>query len=373
VGRTEDVIVIGAGVIGAAIAYELSRRGVWVRLLEAGPTSGAATLASAGILAPFVEAGADTPLETLGAESLDFYDELIASLRQDTRCEIDYTRSGTLEVALDVSAARRLEDRAAALQARGISSELVDPSSIERPLGSHCLQGLLIRRHGAVNAPALAAALLNASRRRGALVDTGVRAELVRPGEGLVQVVTDRGAFGASHVVLACGCWSGAVAIGDEPRLPVWPIRGQLLQLRVPGVHLDHVVWGPNCYLVPREDGSVLVGATVEDAGFDPRATVAGVQSLLNAALALVPALDSATFDAVRVGLRPATPDHLPIVGLSRVPGVLYATGHYRNGILLAPLTARMIADLIVEGRSHPALALLAPSRFDHVTTVGNS
>jgi glycine oxidase len=150
----------------------------------------------------------------------------------------------------------------------------------------------------------------------------------------------------------------------------VKPVRGQLLHLAWPTAQpLRHVLWGTDCYIVPWLNGRVLVGATLEDAGFDERATAAGVRDLLEAGCSLVPHLWQASFVEVRVGLRPASPDPLPVVGRSAaVPGLVYATGHYRNGVLLAPLTAMLVKQLIVDGQStDPALSVLAPSRLGRV------
>jgi glycine oxidase len=166
-------------------------------------------------------------------------------------------------------------------------------------------------------------------------------------------------------VVVAAGSWSGQIDIEGVPPLPVRPVRGQLLQLSWEGLPLRRIVWGPRCYLVPIAAGSILVGATVEDAGFDERTTVAGVRDLLDSACDLVPHLWQATFVGARVGLRPGTADEMPIIGRSsRMPGLVYATGHYRNGVLLAPLTARMVADLVLENREDPLLDGTRPQRF---------
>ena len=149
------------------------------------------------------------------------------------------------------------------------------------------------------------------------------------------------------------------------PPLPVKPVRGQLLQLAWDGPPLHRIVWGPRCYLVPVSAGSILVGATVEDAGFDERTTVAGVRDLLDGACDLVPHLWQAAFAGARVGLRPATADEMPIIGRSaKMPGLVYATGHYRNGILLAPFTARAVADLVLDNREDPLLAATTPQRL---------
>ena len=179
-------------------------------------------------------------------------------------------------------------------------------------------------------------------------------------------VETDRDTHRAHAVVIAAGCWSAAIDIdGLTSRVPVRPVRGQLLQLAWDGPALRRVTWGARCYLVPWEDGTVLVGATVEEAGFDERATVAGVRDLLDAACDLVPRSWTAAFRGARVGLRPATPDELPVIGPSHVnPSVMYATGHYRNGVLLSPLTAQLVADAFLDNRIDRLLETVSPARF---------
>jgi glycine oxidase len=179
-------------------------------------------------------------------------------------------------------------------------------------------------------------------------------------------VATERGTLTGSAVVLAAGSWSGQIEItGIAARVPVRPVRGQLLRLAWNGPALRRVTWSDRCYLVPWDDGTLLVGATAEEAGFDERATVAGVRDLLEAACELVPHAWTASFSGARVGLRPGTPDDLPIVGASRVqPNLFYATGHYRNGVLLAPLTAELVANAMLDGAIDPALAALSPQRF---------
>jgi glycine/D-amino acid oxidase-like deaminating enzyme len=184
--------------------------------------------------------------------------------------------------------------------------------------------------------------------------------------DGDLIVETDRGSLTGNAVVLAAGSWSAEVAIDDvRTPVPVRPVRGQLLALGWIGTPLRRVTWSSRCYLVPWDDGTLLVGATVEDAGFDERATVAGVRDLLEAASDLIPHAWSAGFRCARVGLRPATADGLPVIGSSSVhPNLMYATGHYRNGVLLAPLTAQLVADAMLDNRVDPLLAGVSPSRF---------
>jgi glycine/D-amino acid oxidase-like deaminating enzyme len=184
--------------------------------------------------------------------------------------------------------------------------------------------------------------------------------------QGDIVVETDRGSLTGNAVVLAAGSWSGEIAIdGITARVPVRPVRGQLLALAWVGTPLRRVTWSRRCYVVPWDDGTLLVGATVEEAGFDERATVAGVHDLLEAACELAPHAWTAGFRGARVGLRPATPDNLPVIGSSsQLPNLMYATGHYRNGVLLAPLTAQLVADAMLDNRIDPMLEVVRPSRF---------
>jgi glycine oxidase len=169
----------------------------------------------------------------------------------------------------------------------------------------------------------------------------------------------------ADAVVIAAGSWSGQLGLREAAARDVRPVRGQLLRLSWHGEPLTHVLWGPDCYVVPWLDGTVLVGATMEEVGFDERTTAAGVRDLLDAVCELIPEAWGASFVEARAGLRPATRDGLPIIGRStEVAGVFYATGHFRNGVLLAPLTAQLVADLVLDGIADPALRATAPDRL---------
>jgi glycine oxidase len=221
--------------------------------------------------------------------------------------------------------------------------------------------------HGFVGVPDLTDALASAAMRAGARFALEARVTSVTSDGARVVVHTESGPTPCDRAVLAAGSWSGQVTVaGVSVPVGVKPIRGQLLHLSWPTAQpLRHILWGTDCYVVPWLTGRVLVGATVEDTGFDERATAAGVRDLLEAGCALVPHLWQASFEQVRIGLRPASPDGLPIVGASeRIPGLVYATGHFRNGVLLAPLTAWLVKELVVNGRGDPAIEVLAPSRF---------
>jgi glycine oxidase len=365
---SRDTIVIGAGVIGCAVAYELARRGASVELVDERPPGHGATQASAGILAPYIEARETSPLLPLTIRSLELFDDFIARVTADSSLGVEYRRTGTLEVASDAAELNRFRGTAEVLAGRGVAAELLDRDTVRRrepQLAEDAIGGLLISIHGFVGAGGLTRALAVAAARRGARLVDSCRVRRIEMRSDEVLVETDRGTHRAQAVVLAAGCWSGTIDIAGTPRLPVRPVRGQLLQLAWEAPALSRVIWGGRCYLVPWEDGTVLVGATVEEAGFDERATVAGVRDLLEAACDLVPRIWTAAFRGARVGLRPAMPDALPLIGASgRDRKLMYATGHYRNGVLLAPLTAKLVADAMLDERMDPLLEMVSPARF---------
>ncbi len=368
------VTIAGAGIVGCAIAYELARRGAHVRVLDGRSPGGGATRASAGILAPYIE-GHEPTLRHLGVRSLALYDEFLDRVRRDGEIDVDYERHGTLQVALNLDEANRLKRAARSLGEGGIEHTLLDAPEVRRmesALTADAVGGLEIPAQGYVSAGGLTRALATAAMQHGAIFDVG--SALAVEGGSIARVHTSGAVIESDAVIVAAGSWSTTVegTRANPRRAPlqgcqdaVKPIRGQLLRLRLPQRPATRVIWGEDCYLVCRADGAVLAGATVEDVGFDERATAAGVQQLLHGAVTLLPALRDAAFEEVRVGLRPMTRDELPAIGASStMPHVFYATGHYRNGVLLAPLTARLIADLVLEGRSDDDLGLVSPARL---------
>jgi glycine oxidase len=364
-----DIVVVGAGIVGCAVAYELARRGASVQIVDDRAAGMGATQASAGVLAPFIEAREGGPLLAITARGLELFDKFIARVALVSGAPIVYQRTGTLDVALLEPSLAAFSMLAATLLSRGIAAELLDAHAVraEEPhLSGRAVGGLLIPSHGFVGAIELTRALATAARRHGAqLIEQGRVRRVSAAGEDLL-IQTDRGSLSGNALVLAAGSWSSQIEIaGVDARVPVRPIRGQLLQLAWTGPPLRRVIWGERCYVVPWQDGTVLVGATVEDAGFDERTTVAGVRDLLDAACELLPHASSASFTTAKAGLRPGTPDGLPIIGRSRVlPNLMYATGHYRNGVLLSALTAQLVADAMLEGIVDPMLEITSPQRF---------
>ena len=332
----------------------MSIRGAKVTVLDPRPIAGGATQASAGMLAPYVEAHESGPMLDLGVRSLDLYDRWIADLGAEG-AEVEYRRSGTLQIALTPEDATRLR----AEYGEWLTAEAV---AARVPALSATSGGMWIDRHGYVDAPQLARALAASAERRGGRVAFG-RVERIDPVEGALrlQVGTEE-AFDAATVVLAAGAWTNRIEGVRTP--PLRPVRGQLLQHTGGIGRIQTILWGPDCYIVPRDHG-LLIGATVEDAGFDERHTEDGVARLFDAAQRLLPALQRDLINEVRVGLRPATPDGLPVLGRDAdVPALVHASGHYRNGVLLAPITAKLIADLVMDDVVDPVLAEFRPDRF---------
>jgi glycine oxidase len=362
-----DVAVIGAGVIGEAISYELASRGASVMLLDSRGAGMGSTQAAAGMLVPYLE-GFGRPLLPLAARSLEMYDAFVDRVSRDAGIGIGYRRTGSLQVTTAGESLDEIRDIAADARKAGLDCEILDATgarNAEPQLTPDVSGGLFVRTHGFVVAADLSAALSAAAIALGAQVRVPARANSIAARGSSVEIQLDGDQVTARHVVVAAGSWSGQIPIEGVPPLRIKPVRGQLLHLASNGPALNRILWGSRCYLVPASPGTILVGATVEDAGFDERTTAGGVRELLDAACDLVPHLVDATFVGARVGLRPATTDGMPIIGpSSKIPGLVYATGHYRNGVLLAPLTAQAVADLVLESREDPLLAGTSPQRF---------
>jgi len=237
---------------------------------------------------------------------------------------------------------------------------------VNRPKeASDTIRQLAEQAGGFVVAADLSGALSAGALKHGARVRVPARVTAILQRGNDVEIQLENESVLASQVVVAAGSWTSQIRFEGMPAVPVHPVRGQLLHLGWDAAPLNRILWSDRCYLVPSAPGSILVGATVEDAGFDERTTVAGVRDLLEASCDLVPLLWRGAFLGVRVGLRPATPDEMPIIGRSRqLPGLVFATGHFRNGVLLAPVTARLVADLIIDNHEDPLLAGMSPQRF---------
>jgi glycine oxidase len=365
---TPAVVVVGAGLIGSAVAWELASRGAGVTVFDAREPGLGATQASAGMLAPFTEVRASGPFEALCVEGLEVYDAFVAKLRRDTDAAFEFTRCGSLEIALDDPGLAHLRQELARVRAWPAAGAdwLEGPALASRQpgLAAEARGGLLIAAHGRVAPADFTAAMAAAARNAGAQVTAGAPVSRIARGGGGYEVHAGGTTVRADAVVMCAGSWIGRIDAGEPAAPAVRPIRGQVLLLRPRVPVTARILWGPRCYLVPRADCCILVGATVEDVGFDESTTVAGLSALMQAAVELVPALAGASLVEVRAGLRPVTRDELPVIGArAGEPGMIFAAGHYRNGALLAPITARIVADSLLDGRRHPALDALGPDR----------
>lgn len=364
--HSADVVVVGGGVIGAAIAWFAASEGLTVTLLERGEIAGEASGAAAGMLAPLSESEADGPLLRRGLESLSAFAEVVRVLRDQSGIDPEWVQSGVLRVAAD-------ETEASTLKARARERAEHEVRWIGGPELQAAVPGIAAGFHGALHArteshvrsPLLVRAYVAAARQLGTKVETGVEVRgLLREGDRVIGVRTSAGDRGAGVVVIGAGPWAATCADWwGGGAIPVEPVRGQIVSVEAPRPAFGPIVWGKECYLVPKRDGSLVVGATLERVGFDRRVTSEGVRSLLAAAERLVPSVSSQEFRGAWAGLRPDTPDHLPLVGpLPGSLGLVIAAGHYRNGVLLSPVTGRLVADGILgKGWSEPAFL---PARF---------
>ena len=361
-----DVIVIGGGVIGCAIAWELATRGASVRLFDQRQIGAGASWASAGVLCPWIE-GNLTSLTPMLAESSAMYEKFLAQLSRATGAHIEFGRGGSLEVAFTDDELARFDAISANFAGAGIPhARLTGAETLAREpaLGNRVLGSLHVAAHGHVDVPGLTTALATAAQRAGAQLHVETPVTGVDSSGSRMAVRSAHNEWGADAVVLAAGAWSTLMQIDGAPAMPVKPIRGQLLRFRAATIP-THSLWSSAGYLVPWRDGTVLVGATQEDVGFDERTTDDAIAALRACAEELVPSLRGAAMMDARAGLRPVSADKVPIIGRSsRVPGLVYATGHGRNGIMLAPITASLVSDLLLEGHSGNWDALVSPARF---------
>jgi glycine oxidase len=364
--RSYDAVVVGGGVIGLACAWRLAQRGAAVALVEKGPgVAGAATPVAAGMLAPVGELAFGEPeLLKLTLAAAERYPEFVAELEAASGRPIGYVPCGALHVALDRDEAAELRRVHELQRSLGLGAEWLPPRrcrELEPGLTPSFNGGVHAPGEAAVDPRALAAALAAAADAAGVETRWGSAVEEgLFDGKRLAGVRTVHGdELRAPTVVLAAGAWSGrADWLPENARPPVRPVKGQVLELRGRDgtAPCARILASERVYLVPRGDGRLIVGATVEEQGFDTAATAGGVHELLREAYRLLPDVAEMELVEATAGLRPGTPDNLPRVGPAPLDGLIWATGHYRNGILLAPLAADAVADLLTHNGSPSCL-----------------
>jgi glycine oxidase len=368
-----NVAIIGAGVIGLGIAWRLAMRGVPVAVFDKGACGAGASHAAAGMLAACAEAEpGEEALVTLGRASQARWPAFAAELKQASGVDVGLRSEGTLVVALTSDDQARLSHQLVFQQKLGLPLQWITAAETRRrePHLAGKLAGAVFSPEDTqVDNRKLAAALRIAAEAAGAGISEHQAVKTISNDAGRVDgiVLADGRKVAADVVVLAAGAWSRSIeGLAPELRPPVRPIKGQMLALRMDPTAplLTHVVWAPGAYLVPRLDGRLLVGATVEEKGYDTSLTAGGILTLLEAAWRVVPAVEELPIDEMWVGHRPGSRDDAPILGTGLIDGLIYATGHHRNGILLTPITADAIAELVLEGAADPAIRPFSIERF---------
>jgi thiazole synthase len=355
--RTREILIIGGGAIGLAIAVDLKLRGATVTVLSRNFQE-AASHAAAGMLAAYAEAIPPGAMLDLCLKSRWLYPEWIRKLENLTGLEVGYNPSGILAPVY------RLPQSPVSQEPSAIWLDREAIQHYQTGLGAEVVGGWWYPEDGQVDNRILVSALVQAAQALGVKLKEGIRVHAIQQRQGKVtSILTSEGELQAEIYVLATGAWANQLL-----PLPVHPVKGQMLALRMPqetyqNLPLQRVLFGPETYLVPRKNGRLIVGATVEEVGWLPNNTPQGIHTLLERAMRLYPALSNWAIEEFWWGFRPGTPDQLPILGTSSCDNLILAVGHYRNGILLAPVTAALIADLIWEGKTDPLLPHFRPQR----------
>jgi glycine oxidase len=375
-GENSEVLVVGAGVIGLACAWRAAQRGLSVRVIDRDTPGAGASRVAAGMLAPVGEASwGEEALLQLNLDSARAYPEFAAELEEASGLPVGYRRSGALHIALDVDEAEELRRHHELQRSRGLAAEWLRPAEcreLEPGLAPGIAGGVHAADDAEVDPRTLVGALVAAIGGAGGEIVPGADAtDAVIEGERLLGVrIADGRELLADRVVLATGSWSGSASwLPDDLRPPVRPVKGEVVNLRgaaAPPVS-ERVVATPRVYVVPRADGRVVVGATVEERGFDLTVTAGGVHELLREAYRVLPEIAELEFSEALAGLRPGTPDNAPMIGRGSLDGLVVATGHYRNGILLAPITADAVAAMLAGDDPPAVVAPMAPERFEGV------
>jgi glycine oxidase len=368
--KTWDVIIVGGGVIGASAAFELAAEKLRVAILDRQQPGREASWAAGGMLSPAPHSPQDIPLVPFAKESLGLYPEFVRAVEEVSGKSAGFKRTGTLEIFFAPQGEAERDKMTAEHRALGLAAEpvsLEDARKLESAFSPAAGAAAWLPDECTVEPRMLMDALLEAARQRGVEIRADCPATALLYENGRCKGIVAGGeTMAAGHVVVAAGAYSAHLGVADEiggkrrihPEgfaryAPTRPVRGQIIALKAPaGVHLRRVLRSARGYLVPQHDGRILAGSTLEEAGFQNRVTDAGVKKIFTSAQDMMPALKEAEIVETWAGLRPGTPDDLPIIGPTEIEGLVAATGHYRNGILLAPATARLVREWITRGQA---------------------
>src|SRR5271156_3122343 len=362
-----DVAVAGGGLIGGSIALELARAGLRVGLFDRQEPGQEASWAGAGILSPAPESAAMISLVPLGKASMAIYLEFVRMVEEISGQSTGYRPKGTLQAIFSRDAREELSTVIALHHGLGLKAEPLraeDARELEPSLSEDLEAGVLRPDEASVDNRAMTQAVLEAARRSGVQFFSGSSVEAIwREGSKCAGLNLKNEKIAAQWTVIAAGCFSASIE-GVAAYAPVRPAKGQMMALRADDLKIERVLWSEKIYLVPRNDGRILAGATVEYTGFEKRLTAGGLDKILGGAIELVPGLATARVEETWAGLRPDSPDHLPIIGPTDLGGLLIATGHFRGGILLTPITARLVSEWVTQQRVSVDWDRFSPMRF---------
>jgi glycine oxidase len=371
-----DVVVAGGGLIGASIAFELAQAGLHVAVFDAHEPGREASWASAGIISPAPEGPGMIPLVALSKASAAMYPKFIEAVEEASGQTVEYRPDGAMEVFWEGDVREEISTLLAVYHGVGLRAEALTgerAKELEPGLMEDVQGGVLRPDESSLDNRALTQGTLAAAKRKGVDIFAGNGATGIwKEGGRCKGLQLTSGKAEAKWTVIAAGCFSAKIE-GAAPYAPVSPAKGQMAVLRCEAVKIQHVLWSENIYLVPRNDGRILAGSTLERIGFDHDVTAGGMKKIMNGAIELVPALAKARIEETWAGLRPDSPDHLPILGPTDVEGLLMATGHFRSGILLAPLTAQLMREWITTQEVSADWERFSPMRFLEAEAQGAS
>jgi glycine oxidase len=369
--KTFDAVIAGGGLIGASIALELAEAGLKVGLFDAREPGREASWASAGMISPAPENAEMIPFVPMSLASVALYPEFIRKVEGLSGMDVGYRKDGALDVILDGNAEEELStvialQHGVGLKAQALSAE--EARQMEPALTEEIEAAIFREDEASLDTRVFTDATLKAAEWKGVQVFAGNGAKaLWKAGGRCKGLVLEKGQAEAKWTVIAAGCFSARID-GVAPYAPVFPAKGQMMALRCESVEIHRVLWLEHTYLVPRNDGKIIAGSTIERTGFDHDVTAGGLKKILNEATKLAPELEKARIEETWAGLRPDSPDHLPIIGPTDLDGLLIATGHFRSGILLAPVTARLIREWVSAQKVSLDWERVSPMRFLEAT-----
>jgi glycine oxidase len=362
-----DVAIAGGGLIGGAIAWELAQAGLGVGVFDRGEPGREASWAGAGILSPAPENPSAIPMVPLSKASLALYPEFVANVEELSGQSTGFRPKGAIQALFSGDAGRNLSTLIALHHGLGLKAEPLrgeEARELEPALSPEVAAAALRPDEASVDNRALVRAVLHAAQNSGVEIFPGHAAKAIwREGNRCAGLELQSEKVSAKWTIVAAGCFSSQID-GVKPYAPVRPAKGQAISLRADGLEIERVLWSEKAYLVPRNDGRILAGATVEYVGFEKHLTAGGLEKILAAAIELAPEIANARIEETWAGLRPDSPDHLPILGPTDLDGLVIATGHFRSGILLAPVTARLIREWVTERSVSIDWERFSPMRF---------